>query len=443
MRIEPDSGLPEKSTEGRAVFRQEALTYVRTKEYGSVILARSVSHQVLTGLFALIAIGVIAFFAAFSTTRKAQTSGVLLPTSGVIRVTLNQSGEIVERRAREGQAVKAGEVLFVVRSQRLSGNGRAANKTDGGATDTESTISALLKKRQDSFGTELRQSAAQVRQRVAALQSRLIDIEAEIKRSDAQIALQQQRVALSEQNLKRFRELQATDFISLAQLQDHQAELIDQQQRLADLQRMKSTSQRELSSTQAELNDATIAGQRELAGIQRNVSALEQDLAENETKHEFLVTAPQDGMLTAMTAELGQTVVAGQAVAAILPTGSTLQADIYAPSRSVGFVKPGMRVLLRYQAYPYQKFGQHLATVREVASTSLRPEELTLPSAANVANGEPVYRIRLDLDKQQVLAYGKSLPLKSGMLVDASIMLEQRHLYEWVLEPLYSISGRM
>jgi membrane fusion protein len=61
----------------------------------------------------------------------------------------------------------------------------------------------------------------------------------------------------------------------------------------------------------------------------------------------------------------------------------------------------------------------------------------------NRINSEPIYRIRLKLEQQNVLAYGKALPLKSGMLVDASILLEQRRLYEWVLEPLFSIAGRL
>lgn len=64
-----------------------------------------------------------------------------------------------------------------------------------------------------------------------------------------------------------------------------------------------------------------------------------------------------------------------------------------------------------------------------------------MPGIANSA--EPMYRIRLKLDRQSVQAYGKSMPLRSGMLVDASVLLEQRRLYEWVLEPLFSISGRM
>ncbi len=430
----------------RPLFRQQAITHLSTKQYGTVILAKSFSHRFFTVLFVAIAIAIIGFFVLFSTTRKAQTSGVLLPNSGVVKVVSIQNGVVIHKRVKEGQKVKAGEVLYVLRSERQSQSGAAvtANQQPNVApVDAQKTISAILQKRRDSFGAELKQSSAQGQQKLAALQQRLADLRQETLRAEAQIGLQQQRVTLSEQNFKRFKDLQATNFISAAQLQDRQAELIDQQQRLADLQRVKASNQRELSSTEAEFNDAKIATSREQAALQRSAAGVEQDLLENETRREFVVTAAQEGIVTAMTAELGQTVVANQALASILPEGSVLEAEIYAPSRAIGFVKPGMQVQLRYQAYPYQKFGQYAATVREVASTSLRPEELALPGAANGGNGEPVYRIRLTLAKQDVLAYGKALPLKSGMLVDASILLEQRRLYEWVLEPLFSISGRM
>jgi len=118
---------------------------------------------------------------------------------------------------------------------------------------------------------------------------------------------------------------------------------------------------------------------------------------------------------------------------------------MYVPSHAVGFIKPGMTAMLRYRAFPYQKFGQHPARVREIATTSVRPEELPTSAAAmpGAAQSEPVYRIRLELDQQTVMAYGAAMPLRSGMLVDANVMLERRKLYEWVLEPLFSISGRL
>lgn len=56
---------------------------------------------------------------------------------------------------------------------------------------------------------------------------------------------------------------------------------------------------------------------------------------------------------------------------------------------------------------------------------------------------EPVYRLRAKLTQQQMQAFGKSFFLKSGMLFEADIMLEQRTLIEWLLEPIYSLRGRV
>jgi membrane fusion protein len=67
------------------------------------------------------------------------------------------------------------------------------------------------------------------------------------------------------------------------------------------------------------------------------------------------------------------------------------------------------------------------------------PQELGLPQTPS---SEPLYRIRLTLDSQTITAYGKPLPLKSGMVIDASIHLDHRRLVEWILEPLFSITGR-
>ena len=42
-----------------------------------------------------------------------------------------------------------------------------------------------------------------------------------------------------------------------------------------------------------------------------------------------------------------------------------------------------------------------------------------------------------------VTAYGTELPLQAGMVLDADIALDQRRIFEWVFDPLYSITGRL
>lgn len=430
-----DSARIPSTPASQTLFRQQAIEHVTVRQYGTVILTRPVSHVILTGVFVTLTLLLIAFFAFFETTRKSHVQGMLVPTAGVIRVYSNQTGVIKEVHIQEGQFVREGEILFVVSSER--------SNADAGST--EALISDLLVQRRDSFHTELQQAKVQAKHRRAVLEQRATDLQGEIKRLDNQALMQKQRIALSEQTVARFAQLKATNYISAAQLQEREADLLDQRQRLLEIERVRSVTQRDLASALAEEQDIAMQALRDENALRRNASTLEQDLTENEARREVTVRARQSGTVTTIAANLGQTVGISTSLASILPEGSKLEAEMYVPSRAVGFLKPDMVALLRYHAFPYQKFGQHSARVREVATTSVRPEELQTSAAAmpGAAQSEPVYRVRLELDQQHVRTYGNPMPLRSGMLVDASVMLERRKLYEWVLEPVFSISGRL
>ncbi|MEO8078888.1 MAG: HlyD family efflux transporter periplasmic adaptor subunit [Caldimonas sp.] len=416
------------------LFRQQALDHVGVRRYGTVVLARPVTFTFITSIFVLFATLIVLFLALFSYQRKVQVGGVLLPESGLIRVVPSQAGVVVERSVREGKEVRAGDPMFVLTSER-------ASATRG---DAEQAISGLLRSRRESLVIEQGQLRQQSLQRVEAAERRAVDLSHDIERIDSQIALQQRRVVLSDQALQRFADLQQQNFVSSANVQDKQGELLDQRQRLADLERLKASGARDLASVQADRRDLKIQSQRDQENASRGIAELDQDLTENEARRQIVVRSPQDGVVTAINAELGQTVGPGQALASVLPKDTPLIAELYAPSRAVGFVRPGMDVLVRFQAYPYQKFGQHHGTVREVSSTAMRPEDMALPGAVETSGlGEPVYRVRVALDEQVVRAYGDARPLKSGMVLDASVLLEKRRLYEWVLEPLYTITGRL
>ena len=420
---------------GNRLFRLSAIENAGIRRYGSVVLARPLSYSFLTLFFFALACGVVIFFACFSYTRKAQVPGVLLPSEGLIRVVPVRAGVVAERRVQEGQTVKANDVLFVLTSER-------ANARQGSA---EETISALLQSRRDSFRGEQAQLRRQSAQRIDAATHRVDDLAMGIVHLEEQVSMQKRRVAISDVTLKRYGDLQASNFVSPAQVQDKQADLLDQQQRVADLERVTASAVRDRAAAQADLRDLRVQAQRDQEAGQRSIAAVEQDLTENEARRQIFVRAPHEGVVTAITAEPGQSVAGNQALAAIIPAGSRLEAELYAPSRSAGFLKPGMQVLLRYQGYSYQKFGQSHGTVREISRTAMRPEELSLPGATLPAGAtaEPLYRVRVALDRQTVVAYGDLQPLKSGEVLDASVLLETRRLYEWVLEPLYTITGRM
>jgi membrane fusion protein len=123
----------------------------------------------------------------------------------------------------------------------------------------------------------------------------------------------------------------------------------------------------------------------------------------------------------------------------ILPSESALQARLLAPAAAVGFIQPGKEVNLRYAAYPYQRFGHQRGTVSQISKAIVTPNELPSP----VQTPEPFYLVTVVLDRQDILAYGERLPLQPGMTLEADVLLDKRPVYQWVLEPLLSIKGRV
>jgi membrane fusion protein len=103
-------------------------------------------------------------------------------------------------------------------------------------------------------------------------------------------------------------------------------------------------------------------------------------------------------------------------------------------------VRPGQTVYLRYAAYPYQKFGLHRGHITAVSVTPFAPSELPSNLAsqliAQAGSNEALYRINVQLDEQDIKAYGETLPLKAGLTLDADVLQERRKVWEWVLEPV-------
>lgn len=74
-----------------------------------------------------------------------------------------------------------------------------------------------------------------------------------------------------------------------------------------------------------------------------------------------------------------------------------------------------------------------------MSSAVLRPEEV----AAAVRVTEPVYRVLVALESRVMPAYGKAVPLQSGMALAADILLESRSFLDLLLDPLRAARGRV
>ncbi|HEY0818694.1 MAG TPA: HlyD family efflux transporter periplasmic adaptor subunit, partial [Rhizobacter sp.] len=279
----------------------------------------------------------------------------------------------------------------------------------------------------------------------AALQRQIADMRGELAQIEAEAALQAQRLALAQQAQTRLESLRHDNFVSSAQVQAKAEEVLGLRAQLQGLERQRAAQQREIGNLEAQVRELPLRMQAQQGELERDLAVVAQRSAESEAQSRLVVRAPEDGMVTAVVAERGQPATPGVALASLLPADAKLQAHLFAPSSAVGFVRADQSVQLRYQAYPYQKFGHQAGQVLQVSRTPLQAAELAdLSLPARTGDGhEPLYRITVTLDRQAVQAYGVAQPLAPGMQLDADVMLDRRRLIEWIFEPLLSVTGRV
>lgn len=420
-----------------SIFRPAALNAQQVKWLGDIILIRPISFTFLTAFAAVMASIVIAFLVWGTYTKRSTVSGQLIPDAGLVKVYVPQPGIVMEKRVAEGQHVERGDVLYVLSSERQS-------STQG---DIQGAISNQVEARQQSLRDELEKTRLIQKDEHDALVKRIAGLQSELFTLDSQIEGQKSRVKLAEQTLSRYQGLLSQDYISKEQLQQKQEDLLDQRNRLQGQERDRISVEREIAAQQNTLSSLALKHQNQLAQIERSIVSTGQELTESEAKRRLVITAPEAGVATAVAAEVGQAADGSKPLVSIVPAGATLQAHLYAPSKAVGFIKAGDAVLLRYQAYPYQKFGHAKGSVASVSQTALPSSELM--GTANPSNNgagagnEPLYRITVNLAAQAINAYGKPQALQAGMLLEADVLQDTRRLYEWVLEPLYSLTGKL
>ena len=416
------------------LFRQEVLEARRNTGFGQVSLAPPISFTVWSGMAALVAGGIVALLVFGQYTKRTRVVGITVPAAGVLKLTTPQPGIVIERRVEEGQPVHAGQVMFVLSSERMT-------DATGRHRGAQSAILEQLDGRRASLAEELARRVRLLDEQAGSTSRRLAALTLEADHLRRELETQSAREASAAEQLARYEELARQNFVSPVTARQRRDELLDQTARRQALERTLLAVQREAGVVSSELRQLPLRAEQQQAELEREMASLQQDIVSAEAARTVVVTAPRDGLVTAIAAERGQT-VGLQPLATLLPRDSPLEAHLFAPSRSVGFVEAGQRVRVRYAAYPFQKFGQYDGEVVQVSRTALAPAELP-PQLALPAHAEALYRITVRLSLPHVMAYGRAQALTAGMQLEADVMQERRRLIEWVFEPLIALGRKL
>jgi membrane fusion protein len=411
------------------LFRPEAMQ--TDKSYGEVILLRPIALSVFLLLALGFVIAVITFLIFGHYTNKAHSSGILLPDRGLIKLYAPLPGTLLTCHVHEGQAVRKGEILFELSSDRSS--------LALGSTETE--IRDELLSRQQSLILERTNTLNVGVQQQQDLRDRLNRVQEEQLHLASETEATRKKLAIAEQILDRYRQLRSADLISTLELEEKEANPLEQQKALEELERSQVALESERKDLQSQMERIPLQAQVQVAGLERSISEIEGELSEHEVSRQGVVRAPADGTISAILDKVGITVQPNTALATLVPAPATLQAHLFAPSRTLGCVKTGQKAVVRYQAYPSEKFGQQQGVVTQVSGVALSPAEYSLRTDRNVE--EPMYEIIVTLPGQSIMLNGQPHALQAGMAVDADILLERHRLIDWMLEPVLNFRRRL
>jgi len=124
----------------------------------------------------------------------------------------------------------------------------------------------------------------------------------------------------------------------------------------------------------------------------------------------------------------GQTVKAGEPVAEIVPSGSSVIIEAKVAPADIGFVRLKQRALVKLTTYDYSIFGALDGFVSVIGSDSITEEK-----------GEQFYVVKIELASSYVDSGKKNMTILPGMIAQIDIVTGKRTIFNYIFSPLTKV----
>ncbi|WP_414828682.1 HlyD family secretion protein [Alteromonas sp. H39] len=414
-----------------SLFRKQAVEHQRKRLEGSVLVTPSLSSQLVTLLIIawLVAVTVYLFTQEFS--RRETVTGWVVPSEGLIRLhSQSHGGRVNQVLVSQGEKVMKGTPLLSVDNARslLSGD------------SMEDTLLIELQAQLDRLEEKLVRAHAMHKNEMRQQQSAVQTLKDDLTRIDELKSLTASRLALTSRQRQQLDTLASLGHTARYEVDELESRKLQITQEIKQLTRDWHRASQTLTEQQFTLRQLPQRYQDTVSTLEDEKSQIKQQIARLQSSQEEVIKAPRDGIVTAVTVGIGQFVDSGVPVISMIPANADIEATLLVPVSAAGFVAEGQSLSIRYDAFPYQKFGMHQGRIKGISASVILPGELT---GAPVTVNEPAYLVKASLHSDMLEAYGQAVRLKPGMTLTADVTLSHRTIVEWLFEPLYTLAGRI
>jgi len=343
----------------------------------------------------------------------------LIPTQGTDPVRAPRDGMVSEVTAVEGGRVAADSMLFLVRSPSMAD--RSAEQR---------TLQTNLKA--DEGRLAITTSQLETRRRADAAEGRRL--EDQVNYLDRLVASKQRRLTLTREladsassgaksgSVGRL-EASRLELEAATLAEEVQAAENDRDEAKAAIQRLKQDS----AARELEFQETKRGLQESMETERIRIASLEADLV-NSTDKGMVVRAPCAGtVLRLRVGSPGAVVKEGEILSELACEGDRLQAELILPQAGVPLVQAGQQVKLRFDAFPYQRYGIRFGKVRWLGPSGVTSKD------------SGAFRALVDVADQAFRVRGQMQPLLPGMGGQGDILVGRRSLVSYAFEPIRAL----
>lgn len=365
--------------------------------------------------------------------------GRIEPKGKTVRLDAQAEGVVSKIQVKEGQAVKAGQVLLELDAELSKTQLQQAQaKLDG---EQNRLAQFEIMKNQLEIGLRAQQQQNQAQQSVQQAQLDQTQQQLNFSRNASELA--QDRLGMDQNEVQRYQKLQEEGVVP-------QVKVVEVNRARAESKRVLSQAQSDLKQAQYKLNEqqsqyentirtgqlATLDAERRFKEMQSQISDTRAEITQTTKQIQALqlqlnqrvLRAPINGTIFKLAIEnAGAVLQPGQAIAQIAPEGSPLIFRAQIPSHDSGFLQVGLPVKLKFDAYPFQDYGVVPGHLNWISPDS---------SAIETSQGKAeTFELEVALDQNFISTQNKHIALTPGQTATAEVIVRQRRIIDFILDP--------
>lgn len=186
---------------------------------------------------------------------------------------------------------------------------------------------------------------------------------------------------------------------------------------------------------QAFIEDFRRATMEQLVELRNQRDMASDELKKMELRRNMItLTAPADAVVLDLAQRsVGSVVREAEPIVTLVPVDVPLEAEVSVGSLDIGRVAVDKEVRIKFDAYPFQKYGTASGTIKTISRDAFPPTE------EGTAAGQPAvpfFKARVLLADSLLQAPGEPVRLLPGMTVSAEIKVGRRTVISYFLYPL-------